>query len=436
MSRKRKTTEVQEHGRLMMPDGSWYTRDSSVTGLNNNVAVIGPSGSGKTSVMGVLNALESKSSFVLSDPKGTQYRNLKDILPKLGYKVQMLDLTHPERSDRYNPLSRLYTANDIRAVSHAIVTMSYGGEHTGNYDRYWDFAAESMLCACIAYLMESDKPISERTLPKVVDIVSRIEPDGGRCQTVFNNFQLLQNNAEHQGEESWAYKMMHQFETLSEKTLSCVISTVVSMLLAFEGQEFAKMFSGDDFNFRSLGDELTAFFVIVSDCDRSNDLAANLFYTQAMKELCDYADNECEDGRLKVPVMFMLDDFATNCRIDNFENMISNIRARNISAMIMLQSVAQLEEGYGRSAHTIMNNCDTVIFMGANAPSDAKYFAERANKPLHEMLEMPLHTSWIFRRAQKPRFVENIDPRGYAENAIRRKKQDCVAEQGCDRLVG
>lgn len=436
MSRKRKTTEIQEYGRLMMPDGSWYTRDSNVTGLNNNVAVIGPSGSGKTSVMGVLNAIESKSSFVLSDPKGTQYRNLKDILPKLGYKVQILDLTHPERSDRYNPLSRLYTANDIRAISHAIVSMAYGSEYTGSYDRYWDFAAESMLCACIAYLMESDKPMSERTLTKVVDIVSRIEPDGGRRQTIFNNFQYLQNNAEQQGEESWAYKMMRQFETLSEKTLSCVISTVVSMLLAFEGQEFAELFSGDDFDFKSLGDELTALFVIVSDSDRSNDLVANIFYTQAMNELCDYADNECEDGRLKIPVMFMLDDFATNCRIDNFENMISNIRARNISAMIMLQSISQLEEGYGRSAHTIMNNCDTVIFMGANAPNDAKYFAERANKPLHEMLEMPLHTSWIFRRAHKPRFVENIDPRGYAENLFKKENQGCTAEHSCDRLVG
>ena len=428
MSRKRKTIEGQEYGRLMMPDGSWYTRDCGVTGLNNNVAVIGPSGSGKSSIMGVLNALESGTSFVISDPKGTLYRTLGSTLEKQGYKVQVLDLTHMERSAKYNPLSRLCTTQDIRSLARMIVCSQYGGEeNVTNRDPYWDFSAESMLCACIAYLMEYDKPMSERTLMKVLDIVNEIEPDGGIRQKVFTNFKNLQNCAEQQGEDSWAYRMMHQFEGLSEKTLSCVMSTVASMLVCFEGHEYKELFSGDDFCFKNLGNELTAYFVIVSDCDRSNDITANVFYTQAMKELCDYADNECEGGRLPIPVVFMLDDFATNCKISGFENMISNIRARNISAMIMLQSILQLEEGYGRSSHTIINNCDTVIYMGANSPHDASYFANRANKPLHEMLEMPLFTSWIFRRSHKPRFVENIDPRGYVE---KRSKVSLLADKG------
>ncbi len=408
---------------IVMPDGTEYSRDIRITGLNNNVAVIGPSGCGKSTVMGTLNALNAGGSLIISDPKGGLYRSLAAILRCMGYEVAKLDLTHMQCSMRYDPLMYIRSSQDIRKMAHSIVFSQYK-DGAAPRDPYWENAAESMLCAFIGLLFEEGDR-SRMTLTAVMDMLSRFVPyeDLGEEELdgkpVYRCFAKHQRRMEEEGKESWACRMFRPFKSLSERTLSCVISTLTSLLTPFDSEETAALFKDADFDFTRLGREKLAVFAVVSDSDRSNDILANMFYTQAMNELCDYADNCCENGRLPTSVTFILDDFATNCRIDKFDNIISNIRARNISAIILMQSLSQLDSSYGRGSITIMNNCDTVVFMGANSTADAGYFAERANKPLHTMMEMPLHSSWVFRRSTKPRFTENIDPEAYLEDVRR-----------------
>lgn len=413
------TERDNSYGELYMPDGSAYSRDSSVTGLNNNVAVIGPSGSGKSSIMGVLNIINANSSFVISDPKGGLYRTMSELLKKMGYKIKLLDLTHPEKSEHYNPLCFIKNTFDIRKLAHQIVIGNNSEMGHTSKDPYWDNNAEALLCALIGLMYEEKWDDSKRTLTQVMKMVSRIEPledvDERKSAPIFSDFISLEEDADLKGKESWAARMFKPYHTLSEKTLSCIISSLTSTLLAFESEEIAKLFDGNDFDFRELAEQKCAFFVVVSDNDRTNDTLANIFYTQAMNSLCDYADNFCENGKLKVPVTFLLDDFSTNCKIIGFENIISNIRARNISAVLMLQSVEQLSCGYGLAGQVIINNCDTIVFMGANSPYDADYFSKRANKPLHEIYELPIHSSWVFRRSEKARCVKNINPNEYYE---------------------
>ena len=113
-------------------------------------------------------------------------------------------------------------------------------------------------------------------------------------------------------------------------------------------------------DFRSLGRRKIALFINVSDTDRSNDKLLNLLYSQALHELCDSAD--CSpDGRLKVPVRFIMDDFAANAVIPDFDKVISVIRSREIYVSLILQSLSQLDSMYGKDrAMTIINNCDSI----------------------------------------------------------------------------
>lgn len=401
-------------GTLVMPDGKTYTKDSRQTGLNNNVAVIGPSGCGKSTVMGVLNSLNCGGSVLISDPKGGLYRTISKTLEQIGYKVMKLDLTHPEQSMHYNPFDYIKNTNDIQKLVHAIVYGTAGTKETHS-DPFWDQQAEIILCAFIGYLYETNEP--DINIQKVMRFFNEIQVcddlDERRKMPIFRDFLKLSLNAGIIGKTSWAYSKFHNYMTLSEKTLSCILSTAIGMLNNFDNEELQKIFTDGHFDFTSLGREKIAMFVIVSDTDRSKDVIANLFYAQALNELCDYADNQCENGRLPVSATFILDDFATNCRIENFENIISNIRARNISTIIMLQSLSQLKTGYGDGYKTIMNNCDTSIFMGANSTEDAEYFAKKVNKPVHDLLEMKLYSSWISRRTEKARYVENIVPDDY-----------------------
>ena len=68
-------------------------------------------------------------------------------------------------------------------------------------------------------------------------------------------------------------------------------------------------------------------FLNVSDTDPSNYRLANLFYTQALHTLCGIADKS-PGHRLNIPVRFILDDFAANVCIPDFDRIISVIRSR------------------------------------------------------------------------------------------------------------
>ena len=179
-------------------------------------------------------------------------------------------------------------------------------------------------------------------------------------------------------------------------------------------------------DFKAIGQEKAIVFLGISDTDRSKDILANIFYSQAINELCSFADEECKGNRLPIPVRFILDDFGTNAQIHGFENMISNIRSRDISAALILQSETQLRHGYGESSHNIIDNCDTIIYMGGNDVETARMISERCNQPLLKVLNMPIGTNWIFRRGEQPKFSETIDlseyciiEKGYKKNSIK-----------------
>ena len=73
-----------------------------------------------------------------------------------------------------------------------------------------------------------------------------------------------------------------------------------SHLGKYDFEELNRMLETDELDIASIGQRKRALFVIVSDTDRSMDGLANLFYSQAMNELCMYADESCVGNRLPV----------------------------------------------------------------------------------------------------------------------------------------
>ena len=183
------------------------------------------------------------------------------------------------------------------------------------------------------------------------------------------------------------------------------------------------MTASDDMDIPMLGLEKTVIFAVVSDTDRSMDPLANLFFTQAMNQLCRYADKYCKDNQLPVPVRFILDDFATNCKIGEFPRMISSIRSRGISTMLMIQSEAQLTNCYGNDGETIISNCDTYVYLGTNDVKTAQAVAERADVSVQKILHMPVGTNWIFRRGQRPINGKNFNLEPYLNKKLRGEEE-------------
>jgi type IV secretion system protein VirD4 len=163
-------------------------------------------------------------------------------------------------------------------------------------------------------------------------------------------------------------------------------------------------------DFKSLGREKTVVFLAVSDTDRAMDGLVSVFYTQALQVLCGSADRDYPDHRLPVPVRFILDDFATNVRIPDFDKIISVIRSREISVSVILQSISQLSSIYGQeAAMTIINNCDNCLYLGGQDVETARYIAVKANKTADTILNMPLDRAYLFTRGTRPKLVEKYD---------------------------
>ena len=192
----------------------------------------------------------------------------------------------------------------------------------------------------------------------------------------------------------------------AEKTYNCIVLTLQSKLGILDIPSVAKMISKNDIEFTDLAQRPTVIFVICSDTDRSLDVLANLFFTQALSELTTYADQECENGELPVPVMFMMDDFATNVVIDDFPKSIATIRSRNISCVMMIQSESQLQDCYGvNGAKTIIANCDTYVYLGGNDIETATSISNRIDKPVHWILQLKANQCLVFRRGEAPKMV-------------------------------
>lgn len=137
--------------------------------------------------------------------------------------------------------------------------------------------------------------------------------------------------------------------------------------------------SGDDLELDELGSRKTALFVVMSDTDTSCAFLVAMLMYQLFNLLCTRADTEY-GGKLPVPVRCLLDEFYNIGKIPGFQHLISTVRSRNISCTLGLQSLAQLQAVYKDDADGIVDNCDTMLFLGGKSTKTAKQLSEMVGK--------------------------------------------------------
>ncbi len=390
-------------GNLILGEGQSYSLDYHETQRNNNVLVVGGSGSGKTTGVVIPNIKEAVGSYIITDPKGNLYRKLGNYLESKGYIVLKLDLAEPSGETGYNFFDYIDNEQDVVKVAHMLMTAS--GEGGFKYQNAFFYqAAELVLASAISgikWFTEDDIDLELKCLNKLLQYCSSLLKQK-------ENFTL-------ENSSKWsdlANRLIANLGGFSDECAGSISSTIASVIgiLNTKGVEDMMLADKNTIDIKDIGRRKTALFVTVSDTDRSMDALVNIFFTQAMSVLCQYADKECENESLPVPVRFIMDDFATNCTIEGFPRMISSIRSRNISAMIIIQAESQLEDRFGNEAFTIISNCDSYLYLGGNDLETAMRIAARAGIPFKRVLYMPVGTNWLFRRGHQPINGKNINP--------------------------
>lgn len=347
-----------QKGDLILADGKYYDMDCYRTKLNNNVLVVGTSGSGKTRSIVSPNIMQATGSYIISDPKGNLYGKYKAYLEERGYEVKKLDFTDPGHSIHYNFFSYIRDELDVMKLASIMIDDIKDVQN----DAFWTDSSRLLMQAMIGYIMECLDEDGQN-LKELLKLISRFQIDENRSGNDTLG-DLMFHQLDRENPDSYAVRQYKKFRIATGKTLKSILITVESQMGLFDTRELREMLSYDETNIQDIGKKKTALFVVVSDMDRSFDKLANIFFTQAMAELCRVADQECEDQRLPLPVRFILDDFATNCKIEQFPRMISSIRSRGISTMLMIQSESQLRTSYATDDKTIISNCDTYVYLG------------------------------------------------------------------------
>jgi type IV secretion system protein VirD4 len=388
----------------ILAKNTYRNNNTRVSGLNNNDLIIGPSGAGKTRNYVKPNIMQCNESFIVTDTKNSLMGEMRPVLEENGYRIINIDFCDGKNSDGYNPFDFMgcerFKCNEQNVKKMA--RMISGAGDCGE-DLFWDRSAELYIEFFISCLYEKI-PVSHPTPEHLVKVMSMM--NGA-------NFKKNMDNLSQHSPNSFStrtYEMIKNNEK-AEKTAECIRMTVAEKInpLLFDGA-YEMYNNPNTVDFREIATRKTAVFLNISDTDRSVDKMANIFYAQALSELCNFADKECKGHRLPVPVRFIFDDFASNTVIPDFDKIISNIRSREIYASIIIQSLSQLESLYDHAtAMTIVNNCDNCLYLGGQDVDTANYMSQKVNKSVSTILEMPLDKAYLFTRGEAAKLVDKYN---------------------------
>lgn len=395
---------MERKNERVLAQGIRVSNDTRRTGLNNNDLIIGSSGAGKTGGYVIPNIQNIEGSLVVSDTKGTLRRKFEKELRASGYKVYTLDFVNPMDSCGYNPLNGIrryrdgsYREQDILTLA-GVLMPSLARE-----DPFWEKAAASYLTFLIAYALEA-LPEEERNMCSVCELHRAFVRPNGELSLL----GWLDENR-----DSFSARKYDKLQAIrgADKTWSCILEFANRALEPFDFREMKHLLGNrNSFDIRDLGRKKTVLFLNVSDTDRVFDGIVNVFHTQTLQLLCAEADKN-EDGRLKVPVRIIMDDFAASAKIPDFDKVISVIRSRDISVSLILQSMTQLEGMYGEAAATtIVNNCDHLLYLGCQDQKTAEFIGCRAYKTPETILCKPTDKAYLLTNGEKARLVDKIKP--------------------------
>ena len=360
--------------------------DTSVTGLNNNMLVIGGSGAGKTFFIVKPNIMQMmlNNSFIATDPKGEIARATANMLKKNGYNVKVLNLIDMAKSDGYNPFRYIREENDVVKLVTNIISNTTPKE-TAPSDPFWE-KSESMFLQALFYYVWLEMPPNRKNFQSVLDLLSEAEVDakGNDSKLTKKMKQLAQTSKLKQNHP--AYKQYMKVIRGAGDTVRSIIISANSRLALLENPQILRILSKDDLHLEELGIGVngdkhtrTALFCIIPDSDKSYNFIVGMLYTQLFQELYFQADFK-NDGKLPIQVTLMMDEFANVALPDDFCSLLSTMRSRRISSIIIIQNLAQIKALFKDTWETITGNCDTLVYLGGNEKSTHQYISEMLGK--------------------------------------------------------
>ena len=350
-----------------------------------HVLMIGASGVGKTVYFLYPNleyACASGMSFLALDTKGDLARNYGAIARDIyGYRISVVDLREPTRSDGNNLLTLINrymdkhrdNPRDIGAKAKAekyakILAKTIINPEGNNTDRgqnaYFYDSAEGLLASVVLMLSEFLPPEAAggyelRHIASVFKLVQELLMESS-SRRGGNQFQELMQLLPADHKAKW---LAGSALTASDQGMNSIMSTVLSKLNAFLDTELEQVICFDGgINAELFVRERCAIFLILPEEDATKNFVASLMIQNLARELFSVANEH--GGRLPNRAVFFCDELGTMPPFDILP-LFSAGRSRRLTLVPIIQSLAQLEKNYGKEGSEILcDNCQDTIFGG------------------------------------------------------------------------
>ncbi len=343
------------------------------TRLNRHIAVFGASGTMKSRAVirnALFQALLRGESVIITDSKAELYADTSELFRQNGYQVKVFNLVNPEHGDSWNCMSDL---NGDTLMAQVLTNVIIGNTSSGKGDHFWDNGEGNLLKALIL-LVDQD-----RTRSSDIKHLTAV-------------YQLLTQNSERQLTAMFdklpldhpARAPFNLFAQSSDTVKSGIILGLGTRLQVLQNQAVQRITSGSDIDLTAPAKQKCAYYIVLSDQDATMAFLSSLFFSFMFIKLTRYADSQ-PDGRCKIPVNLILDEFNNVGRIggaedgSDFARSLSVVRSRDIRVMLAVQSLGQLQNRYPNNLWAeIIGNCDIQLMLGCTDDVSAEYFSARS----------------------------------------------------------
>jgi len=325
-----------------------------------HLLMIGAAGVGKTANFlypCIEYACASGMSFLCTDTKGDLFRNYAGIAEKYyGYKISILDLRNPTRSDGDNILGMVNKYMDLwlenpenlaykaRAEKYAKITaktiISSGADSSSYGQNAFFYDAAEGLLTSVLLLIAEYCPKEQRHIVSVFKLIQDLlapSPVKGK-----NQFQLLMQKQPPDHKAKW---FAGAALNTADQAMASVLSTAMSRLNAFLDSEMEQILCFDgSMDTETFCNSKAAIFIVLPEEDNTKYFMVSLFLQQIYREM-----------------------------------LFSAGRSRRISMVPIIQSFAQLQKNYGKEgSEIIIDNCQDILFGGVAPNSESAEVLSKA----------------------------------------------------------
>ena len=328
--------------------------------------VFAPTRSGKGVGIVIPTLLSWRASVIVYDMKRENW----DITA--GWRSQFSHVLRFEptatHSVRFNPLLEVRKGdNEVRDVQN-IADILVDPDGSKDHMDHWEKTGHSLLVGTILHVLYAEK---DKSLTGVANFLS--DPKRSFSKTL--NYMLRCKHVDgktHPVVASAARELLNK----SENELSGVLSTAMSFLGLYRDPIISRNTSVSDFTISDImnAEHPVSLYLVIppSDADRTKPLV-RLILNQIGRRL---TESMGEQGKPhKHDLLMLLDEFPTLGRLTFFETELAYMAGYGIRALLIAQSLNQIEKAYGPN-NSILDNSHLRITYGTLDDRTAKRISE------------------------------------------------------------